>query len=203
MNLIICKDTFEIVQKSTEWCEEKLKAHSSIFIPTGSTPIPIYEYWEKTQFPALKNKKILQLDEIITGKSKGSFWTFLTKHLPSFLPQIVPVQESSAPAEIAILGLGLNGHVAFHEPGQKSDFFKGVVNLTKETVSNLQLEDGAQGMTYGLEAFRNARAILMVVRGSSKKEIFSRFTKGDSSLPAVQLKSHPDFTVLVEKSVLD
>jgi glucosamine-6-phosphate deaminase len=202
MNQIICKDTFEFVQKSSQWCEEKLKTYSSIFLPTGSTPIPLYEYWEKNHSAFLNNKKILQLDEIITGHAKGSFWAFLSLHLPSYIAQIEPVEKSSHGAEVAVLGLGLNGHIAFHEPGQKFDFYKGKVTLTKETITNLKLENGTQAMTYGLAAIIESKEILMMVRGTNKKDIYKRFLADDKTLPAVHLKKHPHFTVIVEESSL-
>ena len=198
MNLIICKDSSEVVTKTNEWCKRVLKNSDSLFLPTGNTPLPIYENWEKTRPEFLNNKQLIQLDEIVTGVRAKSFWAFLKEKLPSYINQVIPVQKAQKPAKAAILGLGLNGHIAFHEPGVPDDFYKGEVPLSALTRTNLKLEDGTKGHSFGLKAILECQSILLIIRGQNKKEIYQRFLDKDISLPAVKLMNHPDFTVLKE-----
>lgn len=202
MKLEVCKNTEELVRKSTKWCERQLDGEASIFLPAGSTPIPLYAAWEKSQNNFLKGKQIIQLDEIISEKNEQKFYQFLCAHLPSYKSQIIPIQEAKTGAAIGVLGLGLNGHIAFHEPGVSDDFFKGDVLLTKKTCQSLKLKEGSKGLSFGLKAFLDCKALLLLVRGENKKNIFKKFLDHDESLPAVKLLKHKDLTVFVEENVL-
>lgn len=183
-------------EQTEHWLESRVKRYGahSLFLPAGETPRPLYARWRASAPTYLRGMRLLQVDDVTTGSGKGVFARFFQEELPGFRVE-PPVREESA--ELAILGLGTNGHVAFHEPGLPMTFSFGEVDLAQDTSARLKLEPGT-GITYGVGAFVKAKAILLVVRGESKREIFERLKKGDPSLPASGLLSHPDLTVLTD-----
>jgi 6-phosphogluconolactonase/glucosamine-6-phosphate isomerase/deaminase len=180
-----------------QWLESRVKRYGarSLFLPAGETPRPLYARWREAEPGYLRGLRLLQVDDVSTGREKGMFARFFREELPALAVE-PPVSEVKA--DLAILGLGTNGHVAFHEPGIPASFRFGEVDLAEDTAARLKLEPGTKGVTYGVGTFFEAKAILLVVRGQNKKEILERLRKGDPSLPASGLLNHPDLTVLTD-----
>jgi 6-phosphogluconolactonase/glucosamine-6-phosphate isomerase/deaminase len=180
-----------------KWLENRVKRYGarSLFLPAGETPRPLYARWRAAEPAYLKGMRLLQVDDVSTGREKGMFARFFREELPGWKVE-PPVKEEKA--DLAILGLGTNGHVAFHEPGIPPSFRFGEVSLAADTASRLKLEPGTKGLTYGVGAFFEAKAILLVVRGANKKEVLERLRQGDPALPASGLLRHPDLTVLTD-----
>jgi len=205
MQLTLFKNTNEMVDLACAWCERKIKEYkaSSMFIPAGSTPVPIYVKWVKEKPEYLKNIRLLQVDDISTGKKKRLFWDFFQKMLPTYHDQLISIESGKHFGDLAILGFGVNGHIAFHEPGVPADFEYGEVELKSETCMNLGITEGTKGLTYGAKALLNAHAILLIVSGKNKKKSFQAFLDDDTSLPATLLKKHADITVLVVDGLVE
>lgn len=92
--------------------------------------------------------------------------------------------------ELAIVGLGPNGHVGFNEPGSPPDSRTRVVTLTPETrEQNAAYYEGQRtisprAITMGLGTILEARQIVLIVSGGSKAEIL-KATLEDPITPAV------------------
>lgn len=182
---------------ANEWLIDRFERYSakSLYLPAGDTPRALYALWRIRPPEALQKLKLYQVDEVTTGASAGLFNRFFQEELPGYT--VIP-PEHDVQADLAILGLGTNGHLAFHEPGMPSDFRFGEVELHKETCERLGLEAGTKAMSFGLGAFLATKAALLIVRGDSKRKAFKAFQRGDPSLPAVGLLKHPDLTVVSE-----
>ncbi len=82
--------------------------------------------------------------------------------------------------ELAILGLGPNGHLGFNEPPIERDAPTRLVPLTPESIrSNARYwgdEDDVprEALTCGLASILAARQVLLVVSGPHKREILRR-----------------------------
>lgn len=204
MNTIICEESLTLGRAASNWVQERVRRYKarSIFIPAGNTPIPLYEFWEKERPDFLNNVTLLQIDEVLTGRKKGVFKEFFQKHLPNYSHQIRYVDAAEEVADLAILGLGVNGHVAFHEPGIDNRFYSGCVKLTPKTCEYLKLEENTWGVTYGVDAFIRCKSIMMTVSGQGKREILQRLIKEDRNLPATALLHHTDITLLADREAL-
>lgn len=200
MDLIVCKTPMEMVERAHLWCIAKLSGETerSVFIPAGGTPTELYRYWERQRPSYLAGARLLQVDDVLTGLHKDVFRRYFETHLPGFRSQLVPISEASESARVAVLGFGLNGHVAFHEPGLDPGFFSGCVKLSEESRNTLSLEPGTWGVTYGLGAFLRAKSVLLMVSGERKRTMFRRFLNETETFPATYLKRHDDLTVLVD-----
>lgn len=205
MKTRLCEGVSDLGRAASQWCEEKIKTHQagSIYIPAGRTPMALYEVWRRDNPGYLAGLDLVQIDDILTGPKRGLFRRFLEENLPGHQKQIKFISDGARQAQLAVLGLGLNGHVAFHEPGLDRDFYSGCVRLNAVTCDHLDLARETWGITYGAGAFVRARAVLMMVSGSSKREILKKFLAGDPSLPASALLGHPDLTLLADKEALD
>lgn len=185
------------------WCSSHVELFKakSLFVPAGQTPVPIYENWEAQRPAWLEGVQLMQVDDVQNGKHKGMFQKFFKEHLPSYFAKIAtPEQSGGRVADLAILGFGKNGHVAFHEPGLPESFFYGVIDLSPITRETLKLEPDAKGVTYGVGAFLQAKAILLIVSGNGKYDAFQDFLTQTGQSPAQFLKAHPRLTVLAHES---
>lgn len=198
MNLIKVSGPNEFAQAAAQWCRDSVAKYNakSIFVPAGQTPVALYELWEREMPSYLKGIELLQIDEVLAKEASGLFRSFLETHLAKHQAQLRFIDDASNTADLAILGLGLNGHVAFHEPGLPDSFRSGCVRLSEITCENLKIPNESWGVTYGVDAFMQSKAILMMVSGESKREILSRLLNKDPSLPATALLKHTNFTLL-------
>jgi glucosamine-6-phosphate deaminase len=195
-----CKDESSWVAAANTWLVERKATYSaqSVYLPAGETPKALYKNWQAENHDFLKSLKFIQIDDVATGPKKHIFRQFFIDHLASYQRQMCFFDRGDEVADLAILGLGMNGHVAFHEPGIEAAFFSGCLPLTAKTLEVLDLEKGTWGQTFGLGAFLKTKSILMIVKGAKKAEVVDRMLSGDTQLPASALLKHKDFTLITD-----
>ena len=104
--------------------------------------------------------------------------------------------------DLAILGLGRNGHVAFNEPGTPREARAHLAALSDSTRAAARAADGweapAEGFTLGLANLLEARRLLLLVAGEGKEEARRALYRGieDPRWPVTRLLGHPDLTVI-------
>lgn len=200
MDIKICKDERQWTLEAVHWLEESLTQYKpkKVFLPAGNTPIPLYRAIEQNPLKGLQGVRLLQVDEILTGPKAGEFRKFFESHLPSFTNQFEWIEEGGSIAEVSVLGLGLNGHVAFHEPGLPANFSAGCMQLTPTTCEVLGVKSPTWAVSYGADVFMKSKAILMLVRGEAKRGILQQALQPGSTLPAAQVFKHPNVTLLTD-----
>ncbi|MDE7016800.1 MAG: glucosamine-6-phosphate deaminase [Lachnospiraceae bacterium] len=112
--------------------------------------------------------------------------------------------------DLQVLGLGHNGHIGFNEPD--SCFAKGThcVTLAESTVAaNARFFASAdevpkEAYTMGIQSIMQAKKILVIVSGESKKEIVKKAFYGPITpqVPASVLQLHPDVTIVGDEAAL-
>lgn len=201
MQIIECKDEIAWVEAANDWLLNATQRNSAkrLFIPAGDTPLPLYRSWQGDHSQvqnALKQLKLVQLDEILNQNSP--FRRFFEIHLSKYVSQIEFIDGAEGGADIALLGIGLNGHVAFHEPGVRPGFYSGCLKLTHETAQRLKIKEPALGLSYGVAAFLRAREICLLVRGESKRAILKEAMRPNSELPAAMVLRHANVSVITD-----
>jgi len=205
---------------------------AAIALPTGSTPIGLYarlRAMEAAGEVTLSAGHFFNLDEYVgVGPADPhSFAAFLRRHFldASGIPAAhirllrgdAPDIASEAAAhdaavaalgglDLAILGLGGNGHIAFNEPGAPWDAGTHVVPLTEATrIANAAyFADGFQvpshGLTMGIGMIRAARRVLLLVSGRAKAAALGALLAGqpDPAWPVTALCGHPGLTVVAD-----
>jgi 6-phosphogluconolactonase/glucosamine-6-phosphate isomerase/deaminase len=203
MKVLIGLNKAFVDQMAQTWMHKEF--HQGIrdfFIPAGGTPEGLYQLWRHEKPEWINETYLYQVDDIIDGEQKDKFYNFFQKHLGEYRTRLQRIGETSAPETFStILGLGLNGHVAFHEPNLPEDFSYGKVELTDVTKNYLKLKESQTGITYGLGTFMKSKSILLIVKGEHKLDILTRFLKDDPSCPAIALKKHQNLTLVIDEEL--
>lgn len=110
--------------------------------------------------------------------------------------------------DLQILGVGVNGHIAFNEPGSSLASRTRVVALTRSTIeANARFFDRAEdvprhALSQGLGTIREARRIVLTATGEQKAAAVAQLVEGAVSArwPATVLQLHPHVTVVVDEA---
>lgn len=114
--------------------------------------------------------------------------------------------EQAGGIGLQILGLGPNGHIGFNEPSHNLAMRTHVVDLSAETIqANARFFPNVasvprQAITMGIGTIMQARKILLLVSGDSKREILRKTLYGEVStiVPASILQLHNDVTIITD-----
>ena len=199
------------------------------FLPTGSTPRPFYKkLLAYSKFWASK-LAVTQIDDYFAEEANGLFKEELEKlvikplglesqfaSIPAELDMFLEFAQKtfSHPPRVAVLGLGPNGHVGFHEPHLPPDFSFGRVELGSTTIKhllayNLKMNspqfDASKTViahSFGVGTFQKCKTVVMIVTGNSKREILKRLLTENPSgkIPGSLLKGHSDFHIFADEA---
>ena len=107
--------------------------------------------------------------------------------------------------DIMIVGIGMNGHIGFNEPGTKLNLKSHIVQLDPITTSvgqkyfdqNMKLE---MGITLGFEHLLNSKRVLLLAYGNSKAEVIKKAIEGPVSIdfPASVMQLHSNGAIMVD-----
>ena len=108
--------------------------------------------------------------------------------------------------DLAVLGLGPNGHVAFNEPPADPDSDAHVLDVTEESVESAIRYWGSRedvprrAITTGLKRLIASRRVLVLARGEAKRSALERAIGGeaDPMTPASFLNRAADVTFLTD-----
>ena len=109
--------------------------------------------------------------------------------------------------DLQLLGIGVNGHIGFNEPGTPFDSRTHVIELTEATrKSNARFFDKEQdiperAITMGIGTIMEARRIVLLAFGDNKMDAVRRLENGavTEEFPASILRKHPHVTVIYGK----
>ena len=107
--------------------------------------------------------------------------------------------------DVAIVGLGLNGHVGMNEP------YTSITTRTRVSeIDPLTAQTGqkyfknqqtlSHGLTLGLATLMEAKNIILMVSGNRKAGIVKQVVEGEISeaVPASLLRNHPGFSIYLD-----
>ncbi len=114
-------------------------------------------------------------------------------------------------ADIQVLGIGGNGHIAFNEPEEALTVGTHVTSLTEDTIrANSRFfasidEVPTRALTMGMGSIMMAKRIILLANGKGKHAAISamRDDKIKTSVPATLLKLHPDVVILCDREAYD
>ncbi|MBI3445084.1 MAG: glucosamine-6-phosphate deaminase [Magnetospirillum sp.] len=119
--------------------------------------------------------------------------------------------EAVGGLDLQILGLGVNGHIGFNEPGCSLAARTHPVALRARTrITNGPLfvtgqEVPKMAMTMGVATILSARRIMLLATGPSKAEAVAKAVEGPvtAMLPASALQLHPDAMMLLDSAAAE
>jgi glucosamine-6-phosphate deaminase len=206
------------------------KPDAIIGLPTGATPVPLYFDLTRSSDAGtcdLRRVTMFAIDEFL-GASRttpGTNSAFFKQHLRVPVKALhVPNPSADDPGEhiaayagavrrlggmdLCVLGVGINGHVAFNEPGSERDSRARIVELTEETRRAHAATFGSldavprRGLTLGIADLMEARALVVLASGAHKSSVVAQAIEGKSSaeVPATWLRDHTDVTWLLDEA---
>lgn len=126
-----------------------------------------------------------------TDKECGRIETFIQQH---------------GGIDIAILGIGMNGHVGLNEPGI-SPASRSHVSVVDEVTKKVgqkyfsRPQNLTHGITLGIATLMDAKHLILLVSGEKKAAILQEALEGEKNkkVPTSLIRDHPDFTVYTDK----
>lgn len=201
-----------------------------ICLPSGDTPLGAFKIIA-SKLSGKSNRlnfKLVGLDEWVgMGRdTKGSCQSCMFEHLykPCAIgrDKIIEFNAQSAdlemecrkmdrfiaengPIDLAVLGIGMNGHLGLNEPGTSFSQSSHIVPLSETTKKVAQKYfpepvELEKGITLGLKHFLEAKRLILIASGKQKAEIVRRIMEEEVSerIPATIAKIHPDSTLLID-----
>lgn len=109
--------------------------------------------------------------------------------------------------DLMIVGIGMNGHIGFNEPGTSFSSLSHVAELEEITKSVGQKKyfdepvELSKGITIGLGHLMNTKKVLLIANGVKKAEVIQKTVVGPvtESFPASIMQQHKDGYVLIDE----
>ncbi len=228
MKIIRAKDYKDMSRKAANIISAQviMKPNCVLGLATGGTPVGTYAQ--------LIDWYTVNLDEYrgLPRTHEQSYWYFMQKNLFEHVnvrPDHIHVPDGSNPdaeaacreydqiihdvggIDLQLLGIGVDGHIGFNEPGEAFELGTHCVDLTESTIeANKRFFDGnealvpRQAYTMGIKTIMQARKVLMVANGANKAEIIKKafFGPVTPEVPASILQMHPDFILVGDEEAL-
>ncbi|WP_424952526.1 glucosamine-6-phosphate deaminase [Deinococcus sp.] len=208
----------------------RAKPELTMLVATGSTPMPTYaELGNRVQAGTLDLSRVtvVGLDEYLglEPDDPRSLWDWTLRSVigPLRIRRSVRFGASGDPGracaeydaqiaalggiDLAILGLGPNGHLGFNEPPSAADAPTRVADLTPESLVSNRAYWGQdvprRALTAGMTVILAARCALLLVSGEHKRGILHRVLEGPPTpeVPA-SLLGGPGVSVLADRAAL-
>lgn len=234
MTLNICKDYAELSAKTADMILEQVrrKPEAALCLAAGDTPRMAYQILAgsaRAKQVDFSKCTFLGLDEWvgIPPENTGSCAYFLTRNLfeplgisrdQIFLfdamsgdPQrecrkMDTVIASKGGIDLIVVGVGMNGHIGFNEPGVSQDLRAHVVPLdeTTKTVGQKYFDNDTAlefGITLGLKHFLESKNAVVIASGLKKAGVMKRALDGaiTAEIPASIIRKHARGVVMLDK----
>lgn len=204
-------------------------------LPTGHTPVPMYRALvtlHKQARADFSRATTFNLDEFVglSPDDPGSYHAFMRRHLFAHVnlhperthlpdgttghPRREAARYDAAIAaagglDIAVLGIGANGHIGFNEPADALTSGTNVVTLKSATRrGNADAFGGrmsrvpTRAISMGVGTILSARHVLLLATGAGKASIIRRALQGPitTRVPASLLQLHPRAVVVLDRA---
>ena len=210
--------------------------HASVLAATGDTPMGIYAELARMRARDeldTSSMRIVQLDEYlgVGPDDRRSLYGWMRREIAEPLgvgedrmlrlpgDATDPVAACGAfdiaiadggGIDLAILGLGPNGHLGFNEPPSGADAPTRVVELSSASIASNARYWGSpedvphRALTAGMTTILDARRVLLVVAGERKRQVTRRLlAEGPASrLPVSYLHAHRNALLLADRAAV-
>lgn len=197
---------------------------------TGQTPTRAYEVFAQSwdaHRAAVGRLRVIKLDEWggLPPDDAGTCEAYIRRYLldplsiradryTGFRPdaadpqaeceRVAAILDEQGPVDVCVLGLGVNGHLGFNEPGTSLQPHPHVASLSQASLNHPMVRHAKDavryGMTLGMGDILHARSVLLLVNGAHKREPLRRLMTGPvtTEFPASFLWLHPDVTCICD-----
>jgi len=219
----ICKDHQEASRFAASLLAERFiqNPKMAVAFAAGDTPLACYReliHKQRNRELRLDQAFYIGLDEWMGLGSQAKGGCMATLNQAYYLPAGIPAERVMSfnglcvdtnaelgrmreilkryPLTLAVLGVGVNGHVGFNEPGEAllDDFSLARLSESTRTIG-LKYFSGCQvpalGATITLQALKRAEHVIVLATGSAKRDAVSDVLSGRACLPVGAFLEHP------------
>ena len=203
------------------------KKDSLIGLATGQTMVGVYQTLveeEKKNIGLFEDTVFVQLDEIIpkvetdrlfSKELQEIFLNHLEGGYDSFLSIDILAQSLNDEAlrhwlsikrlggiDLQILGIGVNGHIGYNEPGSDLNSTCRIVKLADETIKRSEYQTNTMGITLGIGDILAAEKIALLATGSSKAKAIEKTLRLPVSTdnPASHIINHKEVEIILDQN---
>ncbi|KXG74728.1 Glucosamine-6-phosphate deaminase 1 [Fervidicola ferrireducens] len=240
MKLIIARDYEEMSKKAAQIIAEEIKKKPNLVLglATGGTPVGTYRELVKMY----KNGEVdfsrvitFNLDEYLglSPDDERSYHYYMYSnffnhvnvkpeniHIPNGVAEDIDEEcrrydeaiEKAGGIDLQLLGIGVNGHIGFNEPGDELLTATHVTNLAPDTIkANARFfesidEVPKKAITVGLGTIMKAKKIILLASGREKAKIMAELLDEDAvstKVPASFLLLHRDVTIIMDEEAAE
>ncbi len=234
LEFIICRDEITGSKYANNIIKKLLMINKDIVLglATGTTPMKLYELMiqdNQKGITSYKKVKTYNLDEYVglSEEHSQSYRYFMNNTLFNYLDidinnTFVPkglgdttkniedydkILNKLGPADIQILGIGSNGHIAFNEPGTDFNLTTHIAKLTESTIKdnsrffNNINEVPTEAISMGISSILKSKKIILIAFGKNKASAINELYSGQINInnPVSSLIGHKDVIVICDK----
>jgi len=114
------------------------------------------------------------------------------------------------PLEVSVLGIGMNGHLGFNEPGVDFHLKAHIIELDEVTKRVMSKYFGdkfhpTHGITQGLGQIMEAKKVILIASGAHKADILYQAVHGPitNKVAASILQNHPDCYIIADRAAAE
>jgi glucosamine-6-phosphate deaminase len=228
---LILDDSTAVARAAADLLAQEVAAQREIVLalPTGRTPIPFYDELASRHAAGsldLTRARGFNLDELVLPRhDPRTFRAFMEQHAwgrtglrrdrgdipdgeaPDLEAECVRYERAITDAGglgVAILGVGVDGHVAYNMPGPVR-LGTHVTRLPDGLAASLAVPPGdwpLRAITMGIGTIRSARRILVLATGESKVTAVQRLVHGpeDPHWPCSFLHTHANLDLIADRA---
>jgi glucosamine-6-phosphate deaminase len=237
MEIHIAKNDQEWVSLATVQVAAQLKRKfaSRFSFATGATTLPLFDELAKRQGEGgidFSQASCFQLDEyrglekqhpascactlinrfyerINIHKENCHFLEGLCEEPVEFCREYEDQIRDGGGIDLQVLGIGLNGHIGFNQPGTPFDSQTHPARVEDHTWEkntkffNDPDQNPREALTMGVGTIMSAKKIILLANGSLKRDILCKALFGPvtEEVPASVLQKHPDMLVILDHSL--
>jgi len=236
MRITISADATELGKSAAKLAAEKithsisLNGEARIVVSTGNSQFEFFQYLvkEKIEWPRVE---VFHLDEYIgiPVTHKASFRKYLYERFINLVPvkkfwpvdiggetddriSSLALEIRKKPVDLGIIGIGVNGHIAFNDPPADFDTRDSYIVVTLDDRCKMQQVDEGwfktvkdvpdNAVSMSVWQIMQCRSIISVVPHKVKAEAVGKTLKEkvNNYVPATILKNHNDWNLFLDKN---
>ena len=238
MKVIVAKDYQEMSEIAAKVVEDVVlrKPDARLGFATGSSPVGLYQCLArdcKAGKVDFSKANTVNLDEYACLKPDHpqSYRRFMNENLFDHInidkkntvvakgigdieANVKAFREALAekPIDVQLLGIGVDGHVGFNEPGKVLYDGAHVEELDESTIDanarffEKRSDVPTKAISMGIGDILRAKKLLLLATGENKVEAMKGLLLNeelDVQNPATMVKTHPDLTVIIDRALAD